>query len=360
MTNQTDGTYQVNISATRFYSASGCSQAYSYQYKQGLRKKQAETPRIELGRIVHSLIARVWQTIYQSGNYFDLEGRKRHKQEFSLDFSNIGQDYFEENKSYYAPDSEYTLMLMGMDVDYSSQQPLEEFKQNVEDAIAVVQHLFETYLLQHYIPVVDDTVLIEYELRYSSPTHQFVGFVDAVLYDKRDKTINLIDWKTRDRLETSVSNILNPQLDLYAYYLQALVKNVAIDNVIEYQVRSKAPEKPSINKDGTVSKRKIVTTFALYRQAILDAGGSVSDYQEQFETWVGQDWVNVIVKPTNKAIQMRHLNNVADTIVKADTMPPTRSTGWSCKMCQFAPLCEAHFLGYNEQDVIDELYESKY
>lgn len=363
----------VSLSASRFYVASSCSQKYDYQYKQGLRKKGGDTYRMELGRVVHDLIAEAWRVQVREGNVYAIGQDYNPVPPAKMVYKLLGEAYFEENKDKYAPTGDYVIMLQGVEPDLEAGKPLEEFQDMVNDATRIVEHLFETYLLKTYVPVVIgrdmNSAIIEKELKDNGLLSDFVedatkrnyvfhGFVDFVGYNKETGTVDLVDWKTRKSLQDTGSNNLNPQLDFYAYFLNRLF-NVTVDRVVEYQVRSKAPEMPKINKNGTVSKAKCTTTVAMYTEAILMAGGKLEDYQEQLDTWVGSDWVAPLIKPTNVGVQLRHICNAIGAIDNAQRHT-FRSTGWQCQQCPFYNLCEAHILGYNEDTVIEELYERKW
>lgn len=107
----------------------------------------------------------------------------------------------------------------------------------------------------------------------------FKGIIDLIVEDEEGH-LWIIDHKTAGTIpEPTAFHAMDPQLMLYPW---AAKKAFGIDvaGVIYNYVRSKAPGIPKINRDGSISKRKVVTDYPTLRRFLRSQGLDPADYSQ--------------------------------------------------------------------------------
>jgi len=136
-------------------------------------------------------------------------------------------------------------------------------------------HLPQWEVLQHRgVP------LVEKQLKVRLPGWAgFQVYFDLVARDLNTGHVWLIDWKTRKQFLPVEAEEVNLQMGIY----QEVARRLGIPAVgsIAYQIRSKVPATPTLNKNGTMSRSQITTDWPTYRQALVDNGLDPEDYREE-------------------------------------------------------------------------------
>lgn len=170
----------------------------------------------------------------------------------------------------------------------------------------------------------------------------------------------LVDFKTRKYLSSDEHEETGLQYLSYVHGLRAL--GVAIQGVRIVQIRSDLPAQPSLNKDGSMSRRKISTDWATYKQALIDQGLDPADYsemQDKLDTqWfkmtelvfsdeeVDAAWNEIIVPAAREMIEHRG--------------PYYRSmTPWNCRYCAYREVCLSELRGYDYEYLLNTNFERK-
>jgi RecB family exonuclease len=104
--------------------------------------------------------------------------------------------------------------------------------------------------------------------------------VDAVLEDILDGGLWLRDYKTRDKFARAENMMLDPQMTLYFWAMEHMgykpIRGAQYD-----EIRTKAPTKPNLNKDGSLSKAKAIDTDVwTYMREIKRYGLDPEDYSD--------------------------------------------------------------------------------
>lgn len=183
----------------------------------------------------------------------------------------------------------------------------------------------------------------------------YIGIFDWVAKDLRDGTVWLVDFKVRGSLQADETEESNLQA---MSYLKILADHgIHVDGVLIYQVLSKVPAEPKINKDGSVARSKIATTWAVYQQTVLRQGLNPDDYMDmkaKLDTeffretrilmtpeQVERAWYHIIVPAASdigKGVAYRSLSN------------------WTCKGCVYREPCLAQLQGYDVSSILEEKF----
>ncbi len=116
----------------------------------------------------------------------------------------------------------------------------------------------------------------------------YQGFLDLVAREKETGLIWVIDYKTRQQLQSETIEEVNLQMASYQYL--ALRHGVPTVGSLTFQILAKEPSIPKLNKDGTMSRQKIATDWTTYRQALVENGLDPADYAEMEEKLNVEFW----------------------------------------------------------------------
>ena len=197
-----------------------------------------------------------------------------------------------------------------------------------------------------------DPIFVEKPLTYEIENSdvEFWAIVDFVGRDK-DGVVHLTDWKVPKALTDPDRNPYPLQLMSYAYLLKEM--GIEVDRIGNTQIIGLQEGVPKVNKDESLSRAKIRTTWETYRAKVILMGLNVDDYAEmeeklstfewfrvQSDTWSAERldavWNNVIV-PSAKRLAARH--------AKMDVGEPTAFGSWMCAQCDFREICVADMFG---------------
>jgi hypothetical protein len=185
------------------------------------------------------------------------------------------------------------------------------------------------------------------------------GTIDAVTQHRK------MNWLTEHKNHRNIPNDDERWRSLQSVVYIQVIKMLGwwrnIEGVAWDYIRSKAPTRPQLLKDGSISQRKIDTlpnvvrdVLKKYRnnpgyKSLVDAATlNMSTYFQRVYTPVKQEliaqvWTDFLT--TSK--EMRD----------ADIMqPPVRTIGRHCSWCQFEPICRASLTGGDEEYIIEHEY----
>lgn len=281
--------------------------------------------------------------------------------------------YYDSNRSKEAADerfAEWTNERMGeiqKEANGLWQEEVEEIHEQIELGSSMIDQ-YVRYAQQHddaYFEEVIDTEL-EGEVTIPGTDHTFVYIVDALLRDSHDR-LWIHEYKTRSSLSRDENFDLKIQPVSYLWSLSK-DRGENIEGVIFTRQRKKKPTEISINKDGTPSKRKVVTTYSRYKEKLIECFGSVEEapdeYDEMLEYYKNKD--NQFVKRQRVRKSQDELDAIAQQIKKQvedvegsidndfeDCYP---SVGSHCKWCDFESPC----VSMNRNDDTEFLLEQNF
>lgn len=234
---------------------------------------------------------------------------------------------------------------------HSSGLSLQEFQDEIDQAydLGPDLKLMADKMAQNYLeyelhnPLIKHgmEVVVEKELTDITFAHkgvQLVGRPDMLLIGKTDvivvehKTSN-IDWSYEDFFMR-----FQPRIYHFMASHEYTGKRVSVLFNIMYK---RYPVKPSVNKDGTISKAACVTTRKLFLEVIKEIGADPSDY------------VNVLSRIPNYTFNERYpvegitargtgrvLNMIIDDINRCHSGDiPYGNETFMCKRCPFLQVC---------------------
>jgi hypothetical protein len=123
---------------------------------------------------------------------------------------------------------------------------------------------------------------VELELRTSLPFapafEYFASHLDLIAYHPPSGRTWLIDYKVRQKFTTYPVEDVNLQAMIYA--LMCMFHGILITGTGTLEINANPPAIPTLNKDGTMSKAKIATTWEVYRAELIRCWLNPADYEE--------------------------------------------------------------------------------
>jgi len=245
----------------------------------------------------------------------------------------------------------------------------EEEQENLELVIRVVERYINQF---DYFRTHNEYDLIEpeteFEVDIPGTDFQFIGIKDRVI-KVPGEGIWLVEHKftTRD-LESFFDDLeLDEQIDYYSWAISKLFPDEKMMGCIYNAIRLKLPTKPKPIKSGKrLSKRKMITDYETYMEAIRENGFDPADYAEQLEKLKNQpnpffqtEWIKRS-QAELKTIEeeLIHTAQEIDRVYRGETFPIRNMSSGRCSWdCSYEDLCLCEKRGGNSERIIEEYYE---
>lgn len=359
------------LSYSQMSSHSTCARKYELEYVHRLRLKRGDVQQSSLGDLVHHGIAaalkQFWNYQVSFPDVIRNKGIKKGKLILVSSWQNALKYAAREAISTRVEQSLPVipvLQLEGTEVSIEA-----TWSALADDASLIVNNLIDELDLFNNYRVAEAFIdngerlipqpVIEFALSAElTDNARFSGVVDAVLFNIATGQYELIDWKVRSRFTTYENEVLNGQLALYQHVLGSQY-NIDVPTAITYQIKNKAPRKPGINKNGSMSRQAIVSTWAIYENALLEVGLNPDDYRDEMQPKLSGVQFFEPIRVTRLPVTTQNFwdNAVAFANVIANQTQFPMALGYPCRSCAFAQLCTARMMGYNEEELIEAAYE---
>lgn len=234
-------------------------------------------------------------------------------------------------------------------------QMVEQLPTMAEQAMAIVPRTLELIEFQHWETYQHGgELLVEYGFTIPLPGWEgFLAYVDWVATDKRTGLVWVWDWKFRASIPDEFSEDTNLQKAIYSYGLN--LKGVPVAGSRIATSRAAVPKQPKLLKSKKgMARSDIVTTWEVYRDALLRHGFDPMDYldmQSKLETkkWYAEapvhrseyelqaTWDRIVLPAAHAMVEHR----------EGRIHPgPIRNLGsFSCRSCWAKQLCLSDLRG---------------
>ena len=177
------------------------------------------------------------------------------------------------------------------------------------------------------------------------------GYIDAILREKQTGFVWCTDYKFRKFLSDDTEEAYNVQNAVYTHACAKMGVNTT--GTMTWQHVNTPAADPAINKNGTISRAKIKTTWQHYAKFCAAQGVDPEPYREEMEPKLADiEWFRATYEYRNPETVKRIWDEVvvpaswgvnkAYRNVNRRFMYP-----WNCKMCQYKDLCQAELRGYD-------------
>lgn len=335
------------VSVSQLQSFMSCGKKWEYGYVENLTPR-VERPYLSIGKLCHTGMQTAMQYKWEHGN--DVGWCREHALNAAL--IAMGSEHLAYTRNNYFLDEEIPdIERILVDAESVFEQAFWEF--DIDK--------YEVYTLQK-----NGKKIPALELHFVVPcagSKGLHGFIDAILLDKTTGFLWCTDYKFRKSLSPDEEEANNVQNAVYTYACNKM--GIPITGTMTWQHINIPAVTPSVNKNGTVSRAKIKTTWDKYAQFCREHGNNPEDYREEMEPKLADNeffratyeyrnpefvkaiWDGVIV-PTSYAVK------------SARTKKNRRSLyPWNCKMCQYQSLCQAELRGYDAEAIRQREYVTR-
>lgn len=207
----------------------------------------------------------------------------------------------------------------------------------------------------------DGEPIIEYELYSELPNGvKMLSYVDWAVRDLDTGQVFIIDFKTTGRkkstydLEVQVSGIYN-----IALQQAGIIDDHAEAIIIE--IDSKELKRPTLNKDGSMSKAMLHTTWDIYKSELLDNELDPDDYIDMRRKLMDIKFVTQHRVLRTKVESINIWNNrstIVDQIMESlskekDEVFPANLNNTMCNSCEFLEACKEDIAGFGFQELVN-------
>lgn len=306
-----------SLSASQLETWLACEQRWTYKYIDGLEKKTKHTY-LDLGSFVHELMAAA-----------------------------------------FLEDDAYAIVNMPL-------PPNEDLQDIFRQAQRIAYRAYLNFPKEYKLAYIEGKPAVEIYIETDIPGWKsFRGFIDLVVVDKYTGKYWLVDYKVRKSFTTPDQEVVNIQMPAYQHMLTQ--NGYPTVGSITYQISDKLPSAPKITAKGQVSRAKIKTDVATYKQAIIENGENPDDYSDvlfrlaetkfqlplrkyRSDIEVKNTWEHIII-PTAERIKV---------FAESETAMPLRT--WNrreCGFCSFLEPCTEEIKGRDTTWLISENYTTK-
>lgn len=225
------------------------------------------------------------------------------------------------------------------------------------EAINILQRYEKIFELSHWKP-------LEVEERFEIPVAglktKLIGYIDLIIEDDTGKQwvvenkFPSVSFKSQEDVE------LNAQLGIYHY--TALRKGFNVVGLIYEQLLQKIPAAPTLNKDGSVSRKEIYTDWETYESVIKQQGLDTKDYLDMKDKLDGKTFFKRYYIYRSKGEVQLFMRDVERRIwsLVAKKKHIYRSEGFlACPVCSYKELCLAELRKHDVEYLISENFELK-
>lgn len=325
------------LSVSQMLSFMKCRKAWQYSYEKNLTPR-IERPYLTIGKLCHQGMQGAW-TAYAYGNTIEESIRQGIARM---------RAYFNRYKE--------TVVLLEEEV------PIIE--QLLVDSEVIFTNAFNDFDPTRYKVVMLGSVPA-IELHFKLPlagTRGMHGFIDLIVCDKTNNQIWLVDYKFRSSLSDNNDEQFNLQNTVYLKAARML--GIHCTGSMTYQYLNTPPSIPSVNKNGTVSRAKIKTTWAQYAAFCEAVGQDPNDYAEEMIPKLAEiEWFRATKEIRSDEMVDMVWNSVvrptASEIVRKSKKCVPSMHPMNCRMCSFADVCQGELRGYDVQYIIDAEFMDK-
>lgn len=242
-------------------------------------------------------------------------------------------------------------------------EEIEEIKVIAEEALRTVEH----YLLYH--PEDRSWVIMDVEKEYNVSIEgmagiRIKGYLDVVIREEeQSKNLWVVEHKFPKSLKEEENLDLVQQLKMYDWAARKIYKGLGFTfkGCIYNQILGKAPKIPSLNKNGTMSKAAISTTWDVYSDCLIKAGLDPVEYIDMKEKldqkhfWQRNKVLTSEVERKNFVMDLKKV--IWEMTKKSNHIYGAYS--YICDDCEFKELCIEHLKGGDVEFIIENNYRKR-
>lgn len=237
-------------------------------------------------------------------------------------------------------------------------------KSHKENAIAKLEMFKEWFKIGDWeVLFHGGSPMVEYRFDKEIDGIRFTGQFDLVARHKRSDRVFVFDHKTRSKFKNEEQEHFNLQFIIYQKVLAEMGIQCAGTAIL--QVKSDEFDTPKINKDGSLSKAKISTTWERYQAHLKEHGLDDFDYEEMKDKLGSIEWFNILkIYRSPLTIDKVFKDVIVPTVheiirAKNENKFVRNLQPFSCGFCQYQPICHGELEGHDIENLVSLHYKKK-
>jgi PD-(D/E)XK nuclease superfamily len=206
--------------------------------------------------------------------------------------------------------------------------------------------------------MVEKVIEAETPLRIGEKVVIFKGRLDLLMQD--EEGLNwLWDHKTASTIPGPTSfHAMDPQLMMYPWAVERSM-DLKIAGIVYNYVKSKPPSIPKLNKDGSLSRRKINTDYPTLYRFLKSNGYNPQDFAGVLRPLAKRsDFLRRYKLPREPYVTKEIVKDQLSIVKRiAETSRFTRNITRDCERCSYVDLCQAELNGFDTTILRDKNYQ---
>jgi ATP-dependent helicase/DNAse subunit B len=227
----------------------------------------------------------------------------------------------------------------------------------------VVERIMGSYLWyyrnDHFRPFMVEKLLeVETPLKMEGKYFVFKGRLDLVMEDTDDGSLWLWDHKSASQIPQPTSfHGMDPQLMWYPWAAQKQY-GIEIAGIYYNYIKSKPPSVPQINKDGSISRRKVSTDYPTLFRFLKRNGYNPNDYAHILRPMYDKsDFLRRYKMPREEYVTKEILLDGLATVKRIqETKRFVRNITRDCVRCSYHDLCRSDLNGFDTTQMRESLF----
>lgn len=297
---------------------SNCGQEHHYKYTLGLLPKKQKRP-LKLGNWLHYCIENYYQEMSWRGALKDL---------IRTEWDGL----FEEERE-----------LLG------------NLPEDTERIMEAYEYYYRT---DSWEPVFPPELKFEVPIETKNYILVFQGRIDLVVKDKTGAIWCVDNKSTKNIPSADTFRSMDPQLTIYPWALEKQYGIKAAGTIYNY-MRTKAPTKPRLLKNGMLSRNKrIITDERTFLKTLEEYELDPLDYPQQLAK-ARHDNAHFFFRarvPRSTKATIQTVRELALKAVMWTTNPPTRNVTYRCDQCFYVDLCQTQLYGLDDSEILSRQF----
>jgi hypothetical protein len=212
----------------------------------------------------------------------------------------------------------------------------------------LVERVIKSYLWYYRE---DGWKVLHVEVDFKVPLKAGIGVkgrIDLIVEDP-EGNIWVVDHKTTANIpEPNAFHAMDPQLMVYPWAIEKQL-GIKVTGIVYNYVKSKPPSIPKINKDGSLSKRRIVTDYPTLVRFLKRNGYDPKDFVSQLRPLARQSpFLRRYKLPREKNVTLEILQDFLTTSLQIrDHKRTPRIITRDCVRCSYHDICRAELNGFD-------------
>lgn len=227
----------------------------------------------------------------------------------------------------------------------------------------VVEKIMQSYIWyyreDHFRPYMIEEILeVPTPLIVNGKQFVFKGRLDLVMEDLDDGTLWLWDHKSASTIPQPTSfHAMDPQLMWYPWAAEKQF-GIEIAGIYYNYVRSKPPSVPQLNKDGSISKRKVSTDYPTLYRFLKREGFDPNDFKHiLIPLSKKSDFLRRYKMPREAHVTKEVLLDGLATVKRIEeTKRFTRNITRDCVRCSYHDLCRSDLNGFDTTGMRESMF----